>query len=145
MNQSLAPTVRFAEDTPNGLAVMLGDLIGQNLARDPRRTRLLRPSVSSIEAPDAGVAVTITMSPTQVSLANGVGANTTVRVRASSDRLIALVAAPLRFGLPDPLHAEGRAVVTGLIRGQIRVRGLVRHPRQVARLTMLLSAQETRS
>lgn len=141
----MVPTVRFAQEDPSGLASMLGELIAQNLSRDPQRRRLLRPSISSIEVPDADVAATIRLTPSQVTIADGLDATATVRVRASSDRLMALVAAPLRFGLPDVLHTEGRSVVADLIRGRIRVHGLIRHPRQVARLTMVLSVLEIRS
>jgi hypothetical protein len=136
------PTIRFVDQTPSGLASMLGDLLGQNLVRDPGRRRLLVPAVSAVDAPDAGVAVTIAVTPATIAVADGVDTRATVRVRADSGRLLALVAAPLRFGLPDLLHGEGRAVVADLLRGRLRVRGLLRHPRQVARLTMLLSARD---
>ena len=138
------PTIRFADEPPSGLASMLGDLLGQNLARHPERAALLARAVSSIEAPDAEVAVTISLTPMAIVVAEGVDARATVHVRAPSDRLLALVASPLRFGLPDLFSAEGRAVATDLVRGRLRVRGLVRHPRQVARLTRLLSVRDDR-
>jgi hypothetical protein len=138
------PTIRLADEAPSGLASMLGDLLGQNLARHPERNALLEHAVSSIEAPDADVAVTITLTPLAIVVAGGVDGRATVHVRAPSDRLLALVASPLRFGLPDVFSAEGRAVVTDLLRGRLRVRGLVRHPGQVARLTRLLSVRDDR-
>ena len=139
MNSDLAPVVHFDRDQPSGLASMLGELITQNLARDPGRLALLVPATSAIEARDAGIAVTIELSPSVISLVEGTSSASTVRIEAASADLLALVSAPLRLGLPDVIRPEGRSVVAKLVRGQVRVRGLLRHPRQVARLTMLLS------
>lgn len=136
------PEIRYEQAAPSGLARLLGDLLGQNLARDPGRSRCLIAGVSAVEAPDADVAVTITVTPEGISLSDGVAREATVRIRASSERLLALVAAPLRFGLPDVFHPKGRVVVADLLRGHLRVRGLVRHPRQVARLNELLSVRD---
>jgi hypothetical protein len=139
VNPDLAPVVHVAQERPSGLASMLGDLIAQNLARDPGRIALLVPATSAIEAEDVGIVVTIELSPSVISLVEGTSSASTVRIRASSADLLALVSAPLRFGLPDVMRPEGRSVVAKLVRGQVSVRGLLRHPRQVARLTMLLS------
>ena len=50
---------------------------------------------------DAEVAVTISITPSMVTIAEGVDRPPPCASRASSDRLLALVSAPLRFGLPD--------------------------------------------
>lgn len=121
---------------------MLGELIEQNLARDPSRIRLLAPATTVIEATDAGVAVSITTSPAGVTLVDGIEPRASVRIRAGADDLVRLVAAPLRFGLPDPLRGEGRSMIADVIRGKVRVRGLALHPLQVARLSTLLSVHQ---
>ena len=133
--------VVYADPAPSGLASMLGGLIEQNLARDPARGRLLRPGVFAIEAPDAGAAVTLHVGSGGVRVEGGVDPAAPVRVRADSARLLAIAGAPLRFGLPDPLRAEGRAVVASILRRRVRIAGLLRHPVLVARLTALLSAR----
>lgn len=62
-------------------------------------------------------------------------------VAASAERLLQLAAAPLRFGVPDPLTREGRAILADILAGRVRVRGLLRRLPAVRRLTMLLSAR----
>jgi hypothetical protein len=47
----------------------------------------------------------------------------------------------LRFDLPDVATPDGRAVLAKLMRGRIRVQGMVRHLGTVRRLSMLLSAR----
>jgi hypothetical protein len=131
--------VTFADDEPSGLASMVGGLIEQNLARDPARRRLLRPSVAQIEASDAEVTITIRTEPGHVAIEDRGSADAHVTITADASRLLALTSAPLRFGLPDALDQRGRAVLGDVLARRIRIRGLLIHPRRVARLASLLS------
>ena len=135
-------TVTVVAPEPSGLALMVADLIEQNLARDPARRALLRPTVAVLDAPDADVTVFLRIVPDDVRIGDGDVPDAHLRIRASSERLLDLTTAPLRFGLPDPLRPEGRAVVAGLLRGRIRIRGLLRHPLRLARLTKLLTVAD---
>jgi hypothetical protein len=133
--------VVYADAAPGGLASMLGGLIEQNLARDPGRRRLLRSAVYTIEATDAAVAVTLHVDPGGVRVADGPDPAASVRVRADSARLLEIAGVPLLFGFPDVFTGAGRSVLADIVRGRVRIGGLVRHPRLVSRLTLLLSAR----
>jgi hypothetical protein len=133
-------TIEYADPEPSGLAAMLGGLIEQNLERDPSRARLLRPAVASIVAPDAGVSVTLRLEPRHVVVADGVG-EAHLRIAANSAKLLELTGVPLRFGFPDALAKQGRAVLRDVLTGRIRIGGMLAHPRRLARLTMLLSVR----
>lgn len=126
---------------PEGLAWMIGSLIEQNLERDPDRLRLLRPSTIAIEAPDAAAGVTLRMLPGRVEVSGGADRHAEVRLVADSAELLRMAGVPLRFGLPDAFDAEGREVLWDLLTGRVRLRGLLRHPRSVSRLSRLLSAR----
>jgi hypothetical protein len=132
-------TVSYADDEPNGLATMLGGLIEANLEAHPDRERLLMPGVIVVTAPDAEVSVTLSMSPGRVDVSNGVKGRPDLIVRADSDTLIDLSSVPLRFGLPDTMTKEGRAVTGKLMKGEIKVKGMYRAPGKLARLNKLLS------
>lgn len=131
--------VRYPEGEPVGLAALVGGLLEANLRADPRRARLLRPARVEISAPDAGARVLLVLDPEGPLVTGSVEGPVDVRVMADSVRLPQLVAAPLRLGLPDPLHPQGRAVLRALARREIRIRGLLRHPLVVTRLARLLS------
>jgi hypothetical protein len=133
--------VAYADWEPNGLAAMVGGLIEANLRHHPERRSLLRPAVVELVAADAGVSVRIALSPGQVSISNGSSRPDRPRVRvvADSDGLLLLSSAPLRFGLPDPMSSDGRAVLAKVLRRQVRISGLVAHPLTVARFARLLS------
>lgn len=136
--------VRFSDTEPSGLATIVGQLISQNIARDPSRLGLLRAGVVSIEALDAGVAITLRFASGSVEVTDDRDPGAIVTVRADAGRLLDLVGAPLRYGLPDALDPAGRAVLADLLARRIVVRGLLRHPRTVVRLTRLLSVYERR-
>jgi hypothetical protein len=132
--------VRYLDEEPNGLAVMLGGLIEANLQQHPERIALLsKPATYAITAPDAEVSVTIHLAPDGVTVANGVRGAPHVSVRARSDDLILLSSVPLRFGQPDVMTTEGREVVKKLLTGQLKVKGLATQSARLGRLNKLLA------
>jgi hypothetical protein len=133
--------VDYVDEEPNGLATMIGGLIQGNLNDHPERERLLRPAVVGVVADDAGVGITLRISPGRVVVVNGVVGDPMVIVRADSGTLTELSSAPLRFGLPDPLSADGRAITRKLRNGELKVKGLSKHPGTVRRLNRLLSVR----
>jgi len=138
----VTPEVVLADAEPNGLARMLAGLLEGNLVRRPERAALLRPAVVEVDAADAGVAVTVRLDGGGVRVSNGTGGSRPdVRVRASGHDLLALSAAPLRFGFPDPFRREGRAVLGRIASGKVRVSGIVGHPMVLSRFSRLLSAR----
>jgi hypothetical protein len=127
-------------DEPNGLATMIAGLLEANLERRPERRALLRSGSVSLEAADAGVGVLLRFAPDRVTIANADGRHAAaVRIRADSAALLELSAAPLRFGLPDPLDPAGRSALRAIARRRIRISGLATHPLLVSRLARLLS------
>lgn|GEM_PF-804490 len=137
--------VTIENPRPSGLAEMIAGLLEQQLAREPAREALLRPSIVQLSVPDAGVAVTVRLTPDGIRVADGVSPDAHLRIAAPADRLLALAAAPLRAGVPDPLHPDGRAAIADLLTRRVRVHGLLRHPRRLARFTSLLSAHDRAS
>lgn len=132
--------VILTDRDPNGLATMIAGLIEANLLHHPDRAQLLRAAVVDLEAVDAGVAVSIRMEPDAVTVANGPSnPPADLRVRADSLVLVELAATPLRLGMPDAFHREGRAIMRKIASGQIRVDGMLRSPGTLTRLTRLLS------
>jgi hypothetical protein len=131
--------VEFVAADPSGLATLIGGLIEANLAAHPERSSLLRPAVVGLVAVDAGVAITLRIAPRGVTVVDGLGGRPQIVIEADSDTLTELSSVPLRLGFPDPTTAEGRAVAGKLIRGELKVRGLARHPGIVSRLNRLLS------
>jgi hypothetical protein len=135
-------TVTVLSPEPSGLATLVSDLIEQNLERAPERRGLLRPSVVVLNAVDADVTVFLRIEPGGVRVGDGDVPDAHLRIRGDAERLLDLTTVPLRFGFPDVLRPEGRAVMGQLVGRRLRVGGLVRHPIRVARLTKLLNVAD---
>ena len=140
MSDSASVKVQYPDPEPNGLAAMLGGIIEANLGAHPERKRLLsKRSTYAIVAPDVNVAVSIRLYRGTVTVRNGIIGRPDVLVRANSDDLVGMSAVPLRFGLPDMRTKEGREVNRKLLKGQLKVKGLLRHPGKLATLNKLMS------
>jgi len=132
-------TVEYADEEPNGLASIIGGLIEGNLEQHPEREALLKPAVVGITAPDVGVSITLQIAPGRVGVANGLQGKPHLLVQSNSETLIELTTVPLRFGLPDNMTKDGRAVTGSLLKGRIKVKGMTRHVAKLARLNKLLT------
>lgn len=131
--------VRYAEEEPNGLAAMVGGLIEANLSDHPRRVRLLRPVVADLVAIDADVGARLEIERDHVRVTDIAGDRAHLRITADAITLVELAGVPLRLGLPDPFHPQGRAVIRKIVSREIEIEGLLRHPVALSRLTRLLS------
>ncbi len=135
--------VRYWDEEPNGLASMIGGLIQGNLDAHPERTALLSsPATYAIVAPDVDVAVSIRVAEGSVTVRNGLVGRPNILITADSEALLGLSSVPLRFGLPDATTKEGREVTGKLLKGELKVKGLLMHPLKLARLNRLLSVNE---
>ena len=133
-------TVRFADAEPNGLADLVGRLIDANLQEYPDRRRLLGVMVVQLSASDADMHATLSLTEVDVVVSNGpADGRAHLRVRADAYDLVEFAAAPLRLGLPDVLDVDGRAALGRVLRGHVRVSGMLRHPVRLSRFNRLLS------
>ena len=149
---SLAPG---AEE--NGLAIMLGDLVRQNLEAKPRKMAdfdALDGRVS-IVADDADVALTLVFekarggsgSSTTLTIHDGIVGIPDVTIRGPSDAILALsnmpLATPLGLPFPSPGDAEGMKTFLDLSRqmrqGKLHFYGMLLHVPLVMKLTRVMS------
>jgi hypothetical protein len=144
-----------AED--NGFAVMLSDLVRQNLAANPHKQRdfAALDGVVAIVADDAEVALTLAFSLGALRVYSGVVGVPDLLIRGSSDTILALSNVPLttRLALPIPRRSdeEGRKLVSEIMRamrtGALRTEapasplGIVRHLPLLLRLTRVMSVR----
>jgi hypothetical protein len=147
----MQPDVQLAPGAEeNGLAIMLADLVRQNLEAKPHKKNdfaTLGGSVS-IVADDADVALTLRFERGgKLTIHDGIVGIPDVTIRGPSDGILALSNMPLftRFGLPIPNPNDRQAVKTvrelfGLMRdGKLHVYGMVFHPALVMKLTRVMS------
>ena len=159
------PSIELAPGAEeNGLAVMLADLVRQNLEAKPHKRSdfdALDGAVS-IVADDADVALTLCFERggarngagggasgggTRLTIHDGIFGIPDVTIRGSSDTILALSNMPLmtKLGLPIPNPRDKEAVKTmrslldAMRAGQFHVYGMVLHMPLVMRLTRVMS------
>lgn len=132
-----------------GLAVMLADLLQQNLESKPKKLRdfnALDLSVGLI-AQDADVSLTLVFRRGELTLYAGIVGVPDLGIVGSSDAILAMSDMPLTegFGIPwAPKSDEsGRAVLdqarAAMKSGDLEVHGAAAHPRSLLRLTRVMS------
>ena len=137
----------------NGLAIMLADLVRQNLEAKPQKKDdfdALGGSVS-IVADDADVALTMRVRAARagsLTIHDGIVGIPDVTIRGPSEAVLALSNMPLatRLGLPLPSPGDPEAVKTvrgtlmaAMREGKLHVYGMVFHLPLVMKLTRVMS------
>ena len=136
-----------AED--NGLAMMLADLLRQNLEDKPHKLpdfEALEGSVA-IVADDADVCLTLRFQRGRLTIYDGIVGIPDVAIRGTSETIMALsnmpLTRPLGLPLPDPRDkdqvAVSRSVMAAMRSGEFKMHGALLHPGLVMRLTRGMS------
>ena len=95
----------------------------------------------SIAASDAEVGITLRIERDRVEIVDGLADGAQISITADSSDLLGMTDVPLRLGLPDAFHSQGRAVLRQVVSRRVLIRGMMAHPRRLARLTALLSVR----
>jgi hypothetical protein len=126
-----------------GFAPLLTELTQQNVEQHPaRRADFDRlPGTIAIQATDIETALTMDVSGGALVVHDGVRGGPDVVISTNSFTVLELSNARLRFGLPDPCHPSGRAVLWKMRSGELKVSGpgLVSKPLLLPRFSKLLS------
>ena len=127
----------------NGLAQMLGDLLRQNLEQKPNKIRYFnRLGLSvAISAPDAEVELTLFFNRGSCVIYDGVVGKPHLHIVTDSPNIMSLSATPVRAGLPDPFSQPGRDLIKKIFNGELKIRGMLRHPLALTCLTNVFSVQ----
>ncbi len=132
----------------NGLAVMLSQLVRQNLETNPHKMPDFEAlsGVIAIVAEDAEVALTLCFDRGDLRIHDGVLGVPDVVIYGTSDTIMALSNMPLnRQGLPIPRRDDKagqelvRSVFRALFRRQFRIEGMLFHLPMLMHLTKVMS------
>jgi len=134
--------ITFAEGAEEAaLATMLAEIIESNLESGGPRTRAFQNLKSAvyINAADAGVEITLLFKRGHLEIHAGKPVRPDISIEADSAHLLDLTNLKIRGGLPFFFDETGRGVVKKLLRGELKIKGLLRHPLELVRLTKVLS------
>ncbi len=143
-------TVTLARDAEdNGLCIMLEGVLSECAERHGGRLAGLGSRIG-ISAPDAGQQATLIFGGGRCTIEGGLSAPD-LTLHGSSELLPRIADVPLRYGLPWLLSPAGRHLLSMVLTGKLRVKGLFSgslSPRRTSRalwdlltLTRLLAGQ----
>ena len=120
---------------------MLADLVRGNIEAEPTRARLLHGVVGTVNvhAVDAEVDVGLEFRGGQLLVHAKPYPKADLDITTDAETIMGMSSVPLRMGMPDVAKADGRAVVGKMLRGDLKVRGMVTKPKLLTRLQRLLS------
>jgi hypothetical protein len=137
------PVVDYADgDDASAFAQMLGGLIQANVSARPEKRRdfdALNARVA-IFVTDIGEGVTLEFGGGRLLVHNGLGASRDVTIRADAATVMQLSSVRIGFaGMPNYLDATGREVAGKLLKGQLKIEGLLGNLTTLNQVTRLFS------
>jgi len=138
------PTVEYANEEPSAFASMLGGLIDANIAARPEKRRDFNSLTArvGIFVTDIDEGVTLDFQHGYLVVHNGLEPKRDITIRAEADTVMNL--SNLRigaFGMPVYYDATGRGVAAKLLRGKLRIDGLLGNLATLNSVTRIFSVQ----
>lgn len=124
-----------------GLAVMVGDLLRQNIEAKPSKKKYLNKLNRnvSINASDAGVGITLRFSKGKLTISGSAEKDAHVKIITDSQTILDLSAIRIICGIPWFFDSQGLKVVKKLLTGELKIHGLVAHFLTILNLMKLFS------
>jgi len=134
--------VELVVTTPDAppLGEMIADLVKSNIDKEPERARLVGGVAGriNINATDVESVIGMLFTGTSVRIGPALPAPD-LEVVCDSATLMELANVRLRFGRPDPMAPEGRAILAKMMRKELVVHGMMAHPKLLTRLQKLFT------
>jgi hypothetical protein len=120
--------VEYPDREPSAFATMLGGLIEANVLAHPAKRADFDSLVArvGIWVTDIDEGVTLLFDAGHLSVVNGLAPDCTITIRAEADAVMSLSNLKIgAFGLPVYYDTVGREVALKLIRGKLKIDGLL--------------------
>jgi hypothetical protein len=144
--RELTDPVEYAEGPDaSAFAQVLGGLIEANITSRPEKRR----DFDSLEArvgiavTDIDEAVTLEFEGGHLLVRNGLAPARDLTIRADADTIMQLSSVPIGFaGMPNYLDPAGREVVGRMLKGKLRIQGVLGNLTTLNQVTRLFSVAE---
>jgi len=128
----------------NGMAIMLGDLIHQNLEASRTRVSIFRAleTVVLLDIGDIELQVTMEFENGRLILYEGIVKEPDITIRTDSAHVLELPNISVRYGLPNAFDETGREIIELFKQKRINIDCSLAHILDLVRLTRILSINE---
>ena len=141
---SEAGLVEYASQEPSAFAGMLGGLIEANVRANPAKKKDFDALTArvGIWVTDIDEGVTLVFDRGRLTVYNGLEPRRTITIRAEAETVMSLSNLKIGlFGMPVYYDEVGRGVALKLMRGKLRIDGLVMNVATLNRVTRVFSVQ----
>lgn len=124
-----------------GLAVMIKDLIAQNLEQNPHKIAdfvKLNIGVGLIVT-DVGIEMTMAFSKGVMTIHSGVPDTSGIVIRTRADIVMAMSNTRIKWRLPYYFDETGREILQAIRIGRLKIRGIILHLPSLIRLSRIMS------
>jgi hypothetical protein len=124
-----------------GLAVMLQDLIVQNIAQNPHKlTDFNRLDISiGLDVSDVEIKLTLAFSDGALTIQPGIKGQPELNITADSGTVMNLSNQKIKWGLPYYFDETGRVIMAAMRSRRLRVAGMIRHFASLIRFSRVMS------
>jgi hypothetical protein len=136
--------VEYASKEPSAFAEMLGGLIDANVMARPEKKRDFDGLVArvGIWVTDIDEGVTLDFNAGKLTVYNGLEPKRTITIRAEAETVMSLSNLKIGpFGLPVYYDEVGRAVAGKLMRGKLKIDGMLTNVATLNRVTRIFSVR----
>ena len=124
-----------------GLAIMLRDLLVQNLEQNPHKIsdffKLNMPI--GLHVPDVEINLSLNFTAGSLTIINGVIGNEGLDITADSETIMNLSNQRIRWGLPYYFDETGKEIVAAMKSGRLKVKGMLRFFPTLIRFSRVMS------
>ncbi len=141
--REIAP-VKYADREPSALASMLGALIAANVESHPDKRRDFESLTARVGVfvTDIDAGVTLDFQHGSLTVHNGLQSKRDITIRAEADTIMSLSNLKIgRFGMPVYYDGVGRGVALQLVRGKLRIEGLLGNLATLNTVTRIFSVR----
>ncbi len=134
--------IEFTEGAEEiGLAVMLRELLAQNLEQNPHKifdfNKLNIPI--GLHVSDAEIMLTLDFRNGSLTIVNGVSGHAGLSITADSGTIMNLSNQRIKWGLPYYFDETGKDILAAMKSGRLKVKGILRHFAALIRFSRVMS------
>jgi len=124
-----------------GLAVMLRDLIVQNIEQNPRkRIDFKKLDIKiGLEVSDVAIRLTLEFSDSSLTIHPGFKDRQKLDIKADAETIMNLSNQKIKWGLPYYFDETGREIMAAMKSGRLRVKGMILHLPSLMRFARVMS------
>ncbi len=124
-----------------GLAIMLRDLLTQNMEQNPPKfmdfNKLNIPI--GLNVSDAKIKLTLEFTKGSLTIYNGIKDNAGLNITAESGTIMNLSNQRIIWGLPYYFDETGKEIMAAMKSGKLKVKGMIRHFPTLIRFSRVMS------